>query len=422
MIKHKKNITENFKELEESILFYPGSLRINGITSSFIQAIKLLIKSGKKIYIWNNTNHIKKSDFSKFLKYFENFDLNIITTNYNKPKGLMNKISLWIYKSNQFSRFSFIFKKRIDRIFREEALNFFSNTKFSIFVNYSGYESIVNGISKFIVADNKFIYVHNNMHLEYKYRKNFTKFTVFNSYDYFDKIIFVSKSLLSESLKFKKPFKNMENKCFVLPNLINEYDSEEKRQLEDPENIAKISKILNNSSTRIATIGRNSIEKDLLLTIKTFAKYNEKFNRNSILIVISSASGSRKRMNFIYNLKLNIILKKNSLKDKIIKLNNIKDIDKLLKIIDLVILTPLYEGQGLAAIESSASNTPTVVTPIPQFIEINNNYSNLYISKDRSPHTLSSLINFSINKPKKFPIAKYNDEVAQILKEIYGVK
>lgn len=411
-------------EKNNKILIYPGSLRVNGITTSLIETVTLLLNEGFEVVIWNNKDIIEHENLENFKKIFIKYkNISYINTSSLRTGNLITKLSLWLFTNKRFSLLSIIFNKFLEKFFEEEAINFFNNRQFNKFVNFSGYESIVSGIARYINSSTKIIYIHNNMISEFKTRKNFAKYSVFRLYGNYNNAVFVSDYLKKYMTDKLRVFRNSNIKLWVIPNLIktrstierlkNDYSSITRKNLES----LKI--IKNTNQTKIASIGRESIEKNHLLAIKVFVHYYKKIDSNSIFILVTTTSGFKKKKNTYYNFKMWLYLRKKIVKNNSIIIKDISNIFPILFNIDILLALSLYEGQGLVPIESAQTGTATVASAIPTFVEQNTKYGNLTIINTNKIDIISRKIQENLNSKSSFPTDMYIKKTKFILNELY---
>lgn len=173
----------------EEILLYPGNLGLNGITTSFKNTLKILLKENSNVTIWAPKNYITQKNAFNLYKEFPG--INVISSHWQFNGSRIDQFNrCWLLRKHLL-----FFKKRLRRKMFYEKMKTFSTLKFKKVIHFSGYDWYVNEVLSQFDSE-KIIYIHNDLFQEYKYRKNFVKPTLNNSFDKFDKLVFVSKALI----------------------------------------------------------------------------------------------------------------------------------------------------------------------------------------------------------------------------------
>lgn len=379
---------EKKESIDNGVLIYPGTLNINGITSSFIETVKILLENNKKVTIFLSKLYNNKKDVYFLRRHFKN-SVDIIFSDYKSFDSLITKLLFYTYKNFPLLK-SRLLKKYVSNYFKYEKLKIFGDMKFNKVINFSGYEWYITGLFEEFDDSLKCIYVHNDMISEYKTRKNFSKNIIFDAYDSYDKIIFPSKSLSIQLYKKSKIFKRNESKFVIVPNpvdftiethesLLNDIkmDRQLKKVIASNSNLywdfQEIYNILKTSEiNKIVFLGRMSYEKNVLMTLKSFATYFKKFDNKSFLFLISTKTKKNARNKPIYNFKIKWYLKYSKYRKNIIQIQGIKGelVNYVLPMFNVMLFLSKYEGQGLSAIESVISKTPVIASDIITSLEL----------------------------------------------------
>jgi glycosyltransferase involved in cell wall biosynthesis len=123
----------------------------------------------------------------------------------------------------------------------------------------------------------------------------------------------------------------------------------------------------------IGTVGRLSPQKNYEFLLYLFSKIDNDLNIHRLLIV-GSGSDKAKILNTASKL---------GIKDKIILIDNVKDVWNYYMIMDVFIGTSFYEGFGTTAIEAQCSGTPTVIsTGFPREVVLSKKLVRLSLKDD----------------------------------------
>lgn len=394
---------ESFSNVAYKDLIYPGSLLTNGITSSFYNMLDKINCSKRPITLIVNLNTIDEIvAFEIRNKYSSEIDF-IFIRNYfwNKDYGL----KYWEERIIPYFKMMHIGRERFEKV-----------------IHYSGYDSLYALLFEKLIASEKIIYMHNDMELEYKFRKNFVKKIIFSSYEYFDKIICVSESLAEVAKNSNLYSDQVKRKISFIPNPLSSIEHYEKKA-EESLDISKlkygdeclfIEKFSNPSIKKISMLSRISYEKNNLVSIEAFEKYNE-FNPDSILIMIGALPGKFAKDHNDYSKK---VFKKMDALSKKGVLFNFEDINPfpIIKRTNMHLFMSKYEGQGLAPLEFAIFGVPTIGSPIPTNIEQSIKYGNIIISESDALK-MSDAIKDNIDNIINFDLKSYNSYSLKLIKE-----
>ena len=426
-INYKKETNEK-NNIENRILFYPGRLSINGLTSSAISTIETLLSKGKKITIWiphsiMNINLLKKVG----LLDNENVEL-LLTAGESQDKTFLEKIGLFLVKRNIYTP-SFLYKK-VETYYKKEKDKIFGDSYFSKVIHFTGYEIMVAEIFKHINTDEKIIYVHNDMIMEYKKRRNFKRKSIFSAYYKFDKIICVSEYLKNSLIKKSKVFKKNSHKFHYLNNPLSEKIFEINREnttIEKPFigdfEVFK-SKLFDKDCFKIVNIGRFSKEKNQKFLIREYVKFRKNNKEsNSILILI----GSQRKLNKRYYNSLKRIIKRSRYSNDIYGFENI-NVFSILSYSNLFVLASTHEGFPIATLEAYFTGVNILFTKLPGNIEQNEKYGvgkifNINNSNEFQEnldwYLNAKEIDKNVNNNNKFDLISYNNKIKEDLKKVY---
>jgi glycosyltransferase involved in cell wall biosynthesis len=180
---------------------------------------------------------------------------------------------------------------------------------------------------------------------------------------------------------------------------------------------------LKKNNLKICTIARHVKQKNLEFLIKAFSKIIYEKKINSTLIIVGKGDQTK---------RLKSLAKEQYVDQKIIWIPYCKDIEELLKNMDIFCLTSTYEGFGLVLLEAISQKIPVIaakVSAIPEIIK--NNYSGvLYESNNYKQFLLGInkiiknksfkkkiISNSLVNLKKKFTLKK----MTQQTQTLYGL-
>lgn len=174
-------------------------------------------------------------------------------------------------------------------------------------------------------------------------------------YNNYDKIISISQETQDNLITWLKINNDINNKFTVIENGIDL----KKFTKAIPYKKKEINKIFNEDTILLCMVGRFNEQKDQSTIIKTI----KELPNNIHLLLIGE--GELKK----YNENLADVL---GVSDRVHFLGFRNDIDRILKSVDIVILSSKWEGFGLAAVEGMAAGKPVIVTKVPGLSRIVN--------------------------------------------------
>ncbi|MGX9823725.1 CDP-glycerol glycerophosphotransferase family protein [Lactococcus lactis] len=225
--KSSQLVVKKIDSEKEKLLFYPGNLDNNGITQSFINLTNALDYQKYDVTVFTNTP--KSHFFHNYQKLNKNIRLIFRTGSPNfseKEQMLHDKIN----KSGHITSLPEV-------AFKREAHRLFSGLSFDKAIDFSGYSFYWSKFVAFSDSRVKMIFQHNDLYAEMTKEIDgkfpHKKLTgVFELYHYFDKVISVSKALMT--INSHKLSKYLETEQLdYLPNLIflgNDFVSEKKEE------------------------------------------------------------------------------------------------------------------------------------------------------------------------------------------------
>lgn len=313
---------------KKTILLYAGGFLNNGITSSVVALLSQLNFVEYEVYLIFN-GHSKEENYIRLLR--------------NTPKEV--KILYYVQGRNRLTQFlhkyGFINE---DTLYKEEYYRIFGHTSFDIAIDYSGYGNFWPAVIGYSDCNAKYIYLHSDMKQESRKRAHLANFTLLESlyYNNYDKLITVSDSSYKANLA---NYPELKEKITVVNNPIN------------AKKIIELSEIdsFDNNKVNFINIGRYSIEKGQDRLIEAFYRLSYDYENIHLYLVGHGP---------LHN-KLNTLIAKYGLRDKITVTGNLDNPFPLLKKCDCFVLSSHYEGQGLVLIEALVLGVPCISTDIP---------------------------------------------------------
>jgi len=319
------SLTPNSKK---KMLIYAGGFLNNGITSSAIALLSKIDYEKFEIYIIFN-GHSKEENY---LRLLNNIPSEAKVLYYAQGRNRLMQI---IHTSGLMDR--------QEKMFKEEYYRVFANTVFDIAIDYSGYGNFWPGVIGYSESKTKYIYLHSDMKQESKRRAHLADYKLLEYlyHNNFDKLIAVSESSYAANVE---NYPELENKIAVVNNPIN------------AQNIIKLSKIdaFDESKTNFINIGRYSLEKGQDRLLEAFKEITLKHDNTHLYLVGHGP----------LHHKLNTLISKYGLRDKVTVTGNLENPFPLLKKCDCFVLSSHYEGQGLVLLEALILGVPCVSTDI----------------------------------------------------------
>lgn len=244
-------VIKNLDDKKEKIIFYPGGMMNNGITSSFIN-------------LMNNIDY-SKYDVSVFLKIPNKQEALKNIAKINENARLLFKQGISVYSLNEIYRDrlchnrgvgeNYLKKMYPEKAYKREAKRFFGNSKFDFSIDFSGYSLFW---AKFLLATNaekRICYMHNDILSDSertinKKRPHFINLRgLMTVYDRFDKLVSVSKGTMELNKKNLSNYASNDKFDFIInsinPEKILSHRMNNKQDIEKDTNITNSSISLN---------------------------------------------------------------------------------------------------------------------------------------------------------------------------------
>lgn len=407
---NKKNIIlkEMPKNNKKNVLIYAGALAKNGITSSLLNLINNIDLKAYNYYLTFPTRSVSGNE--SVLKEMP------VNVNYIPSDNLLNcPILEKIYILMWYSGFIKNLNVEVaEKIYNENLKRLYGNIKFDAFINFSGYNMRRIMLYSFMNSY-KSIYVHSNMDMEIKERKNQKKHILNFAYNKYDNVVVVTDSLVKPTIKFTQNVDKIvvANNVIDYKNIISKSKKEIKFDDNTDSNMSfdKIKKILNDkNSKKFINVGRFSIEKGHDRLIRAFEKINDE-NKNTYLIIIGGHG-------VLYD-KTKFLVETSKCKENIILIKSLKNPFPIVKKCNCFVLSSYYEGFGLCLVEADILGLQSFSVDIdgPKNLLLANNGNIVENSENGIYDGMKKYLNNQLNK-MKVDYKKYNE---QAIKEFYSL-
>lgn len=337
---------------KEKVLLYGSSLAKNGLTTALVNLLHNLDLDKRDYYVTFKESFLRKTPL-RVTQIPEGVGMLPISS---EPTFTIKEKIAWdqYFKKNKNTKFT---QKYMTRLFKREVKKHFGSVNFSCVIQYAGYEALM--IKMFQAFDTKrVIFVHNDMYEEARKKGNQHWLTIEEAYDTYDKVAVVTEDIMDATKKIsaKEDNKVVVNNCHAYKEVLEKAKEE---LVFDPETtgnvtVEELREILASDMTKIINIGRFANEKNQIMLIDAFEKFQKK-NPNSCLIIIGGYGP-------LYSKIMSYAEEKVA---KIVVLRAMKNPFTVLRECDLFILASTYEGLGLTILEADTLGIPVISTDIP---------------------------------------------------------
>lgn len=407
---NRKNITlkEMPKNNKKNVLIYVGALAKNGITTSLSNLLNNIDLKEYNYYLTFPTRSVSGNKL--FLKEMP-ANVNYIPSDNLLNCPILEKIYILMWYSGIIKKLN---TKFAERIYKENLKRLYGNIKFDAFINFSGYNMRRIMLYSFIDSY-KSIYVHSNMEMEIKERKNQKKHILNFAYNKYDNVVVVTDSLIKPTTKFTQNTNKIVvvNNVIDYKNIINKSKEEIKFDDNTDSNMSfdKIKKILNSKNNKkFINVGRFSKEKGHDRLIKAFEKINDE-NKNTYLIIIGGHG-------VLYD-KTKFLVETSKCKENIILIKSLKNPFPIVKKCNCFVLSSYYEGFGLCLVEADILGLQSFSVDIdgPKKLLLSNNGNIVENSENGIYDGMKKYLNNKLNR-MKVDYEKYNE---QAIEEFYSL-
>ncbi|UYU14870.1 CDP-glycerol glycerophosphotransferase family protein [Campylobacter coli] len=402
----KNNLSVDYANTKKNLLFYPGALMPNGITTSFKNFINTFNQNGYNIHV-----SIDASSIEGHLERIEVFDEikdKILTiSSVGNINYTLEEYFVYAYflEHNNWQNLSA--KILFGKIFKREFRRLYGDVKIDSLINFDGYTRYWHFLFAMNNIKQKLVFLHNNMQGEFDRR--FPQLEQnFRYYCYYDKILSVSKQTNEEN---KKNLANLydidENKFDFLENTINYDEIIEKSKEKLDEKIEN--KYFKNGYKIFINIARLSIEKDHAKLIRAFDVIHKE-NPKTILLILGDGVLKEELNGLICELKL---------QKSVFLLGRISNPFPYLKNADCFVMSSNHEGQPMTLLEALVLGKAIVATDIPGNVSVLENRGGLIVENSEEG-LIQGMKEFIGNKiiTKCFNTEKYNIDIITKLEKI----
>lgn len=340
---------------KKKVMIFGGALTKNGITTALLGVL----------------NNVDLSKISVMLSFYTRSGIGATSTinslsddlNYFPMQGSQvmtyaEAVARYLYY--RFGNQGKWVTRHIDGLYKREAARLFPGMHFDHVIHFTGYERNVTHLLLALDADDRVMYVHNDMVKERGLKSNFHVPSIAFGYRRFDKIAVVRESLVET---IENGFGIDRNKIHVVHNLnmiegIRERACKPVRFDDDTDSnvsLESLKSLLEDKTIdKFIDVARFSPEKGLDRLIGAFRRYH-KANPNSALVIIG---GHGKDYDAIRAMA-------DELDDnRIVIIKNMSNPLSVLAQCDVFILSSLYEGLPMSIMEALILDKPVVSTAI----------------------------------------------------------
>ncbi len=401
---------------KKNVMVYAGGFEANGITKSFI-------------------NLTKKWDYEKY---------NLILIDKNKWRddqetilGQIDPRVKILYRSGRLvmsreerrNYHAFINNPEdtgnyqyVEKIMIRENKRLFGNIDVNYVIDFSGYMYFWSLLLNSMPNTKKIIFQHNNMYLESQKKINDVQVHAqklnieFNIYNWFDKVISVSKETQEENYRNLSKYYSWDKSDYI-ENFIDEKEIEDKLNMIDKQMVEiekkvkqmvgkpKIannhdSKIITNQVIKIGYFGRISPEKGQLNFVNKIPELIQYFPN---LIVIFGGTGADEEA-------INKKIITENLQNNVLMAGYIENPYAIMKQLDYTVLLSSSEGQPMVLLESILIGTKVIASNIPGCQSVlKGKYG--YCIENSTEAFINALKNEI--KLERFNVKKYNDSILE---------
>ena len=344
-----------FHTNKKKVMIFGGALTKNGLTTALLGVL----------------NNVNLSKISIMLSFYTKSGVKAVPT----INSLSDDLNYYPMQGNQVMTYSeavarYLYyrfdnqgkwvTRHIDNLYKREAARLFPGMHFDHVIHFTGYERNVAHLLLALDANDRIMYVHNDMVKELGLRSNFHVPSIAYGYRRFDKISVVRESLVET---IENGFGIDRNKIHVVHNLnmiegIKERARKSIKFDDDTDSNVSLESLRtlleDKTIDKFIDVARFSPEKGLDRLIDAFKRYH-KTNPDSALIIIG---GHGKDYDAIRAMA-------DELDDnRIVIIKNMSNPLSVLAQCDVFILSSLYEGLPMSIMEALILGKPVVSTAI----------------------------------------------------------
>lgn len=346
-------VEKPLQDEKKKLLFYIGGLRQNGLTSAYLNLMENMDPDKYHYYACFQEEYLKMTpgkvgvipEFAEIFPMSPGWELTI-------REGIA---CILYYKGNLNN---FWIHKQLKRFYRREYQRNFGGAPFDWCIHYTGYERKV--ISMFQEAScPKAIFVHNDMQMEIRTRKNQHLPTLKAAYRDYDLVIAVSRDIYERTLEISHKKENLQviHNWYAFDKIweraTQRWDFDEETECTCSR--GELETFLSRKGRKMISIGRFSPEKRHDMLIDAFSVYHKE-NPDSTLVIIGGGGnlyGQTKEK--IRNMGLG---------DSIVLIKSLQNPMPILKSRDLFLLSSAYEGLPVVIFEANTLGVPTIAAEV----------------------------------------------------------
>jgi CDP-glycerol glycerophosphotransferase len=337
---------------KRNVLFYQGSFIPNGITTSYLNLVSNVDNVGNRIFLAIEPSTVK-SEERRLDKFAQNPDHVQVLGRVGGQ--LVTAEERWVI--DKFNATGDLASAELwaiyDRAFKREFRRLFGDARFDSVVCFEGYARYWAALFANTTnpAARKSIYLHNDMHREWRHRFRYLE-AMFRLYGKYDQLVSVTKSVHEENVRqLSEAFDLPAEKFDFSNNVVNAAEAKDFASAALEEDLQDW---MNTGSTNFVTLGRLSPEKGHAKLIRAFAEV-AKAVPECRLTILGDGPLHQDLQDLIVELSLetNVLLAG-------LRLNPFP----ALKRADCFVFSSDYEGQGLVVLEALILGKPVISTDV----------------------------------------------------------
>lgn len=410
-IADEKIVEVKAQRKERKLLFYPGGMLSNGITTSIINLMKSLdfsqydvtfmMAGAQSDEVLENLRRLPQEVRIMYRFGKNSFKVMEYVQNFIVKHWPLSKVAQKLYPATGFTR---------------ETSRAFPKMPFDVAVDFSGYSMFGARYMLHSGAKKKIAYLHNDMMADGNrvidgkrplFRNVQTMMGVYHRFDVLVNPSQAVKAINEEKLQaFTRP-----GQMTVVENLL---DLERIHQQPANETREDISHWVDRSRYTFATVARFSPEKNQLALVQGFADVVDKHPTARLLLIGYGPLQS----------EIEELIKRLNLADNVYVVGKLNYPYDLLREVDAFVFPSLWEGQGIALLEALTLGLPVVASDISTSREILGDDEYGLLAHGTSADALGrSMGEILENKPvfKTFNANSYNADAIVKTKELFSI-
>ena len=394
MYETSKKGNVDFNNNKINIALYPGGLKNNGITKSFLSLIKNINHDKYCVHVIvdcsgrfgkNKKNNVESID--------KRCNLILVSGGLLMSNEELNQLHHYMSSDSSVS-------SKLDEAFKREARRITNDICFDSVIDFSGYSGRWSLLLSYFNARNKIIFQHSDMLAEaLNLKRKHKLFPVFNAYAKFDFLVSVSDELLTIN---RRKLKNYAQK-HKFHSVSNSLDVESIIDGANEQLEVEYSTFYNASqikgSVDFISISRLSPEKNVDLLIRAFYMATRLTTKYLTLTVVGMGPEFK---------ALQRLTKKLNIEDRVLFAGHQNNPYKFLSRADCLVFPSEYEGQGLVLLEAMVLNKYCIASDIPVLLStLKGKYgANVALTEEAFSHEIVRFSN-AMTKPESFDYQSY---------------